>query len=881
MRQLRAWVQRFAGLFDRRKDRDFQDEVESHLAMHIDDNLRAGMTPIEARRAALLALGGVEQVKEEYRDRRGIPFVEHLVHDVRFGARMLRKNPTFSLVGVLILGLGIGGNTALFSVINAVLLRPLPFPDAGRLVLIWATSSKTQDTQDVATHPDFEDWKAQSHSFESMAAFTTRAVTLSGGDQAELAPAVQVTPGFFETLGVSPSLGRTFRQDEQEAAGARVAVLSDQAWKQQFAGRADVLGQMIVVNDAPHTIVGVMPAGFRFSPDTPERLFLPIVRDPSRNHGFLRVLGRLRAGVNLSAAQGEMDAITKRLEAQYPRTNQGVGANVMPLVAAMVGDVRTGLLILVGVVALVLLIACTNVANLMLARDASRQRELAVRRALGAGRARLIQQLLTESTLLALAGGALGLLVAHWSTSVLVALLAKSFPIPRLENTQIDGWVLGFTLVLSVASGLLFGVMPAVAAASPGMTEGLSESQRTVAGSGRGRRVRRILLVAETALALVLLAGAGLLMKSLIILRGTPPGFDPENVMVVDFSLPKKQAASPIARTAFVRDLVSRVTTLPGVRSAALVANLPMNRGSDSLGFTIPGRPGPTPGRSFSANFNIVSEHYFRTMAIPVRSGREFTAQDSASTPGVIVINETAAQRFWPGEGAVGRQIILPGAKGVAVTLTVVGVVGDVRQMGLGEAARPEIFLNALQPGPGWPWLTLVIRAASDPMPLAGLIKSVARSVNSDVPIARMRTMDGILAESLAQPAAYTLLLGVFAGLALVLAAVGLYGVVSYRVTERSREMGIRLALGAERGEVLRLVLREGLGLTLTGIAIGLAGALAATRLLTHLIPQVEPGDPLTLSAVAILLLGVALAASFVPARRGSLVDPAVTLRYE
>jgi len=883
MRRLRAWLVRLAATFDRgRLDRELAAELEGHLAMAIDDNLRSGMTAAEARRQALIRLGGVAQVEERCRERRGLPALEGLLRDLRFGARTLRRSPGFTAVAVLTLGLGIGANTAIFSVVNAVLLRPLPFPHSERLVLIWATNEESGNTTDVATYPDFEEWKARNRSCEHMAAFTTRGMTIMGSDQAELVEAVQVTPGFFETLGVAPVLGRTFRPEEGEAGASRVAVLSDSAWKRYFSGRADVLGKTIRANEALYTIVGVMPSDFRFNlaASQPEQVYTPLVRDPSRSHGFLRVIGRLRPGLRIPSAQSEMDVITAGLAQQYPDSNKGVGARVTPLVDALAGGVRTGLMMFLGIVAIVLLIACTNVANLMLARGASRQREPALRATLGAGRRRLLQQLVIESTALAVAGGALGLLLASWTARLLVRLLSQSFQIPRIESTSTDAWVMGFALVLSLATGLLFGAVFAPITVRRDLHEGLRESGRTATGGLGGRRMRGALVVAETALALVLLAGAGVLLKNLLVMRSTAPGFKTENVLTASFSLPKGKYADLPRRWEFCETLLSRAATLPGARSAALVTNLPLDNGWDQLGFHIPGRQGPPPDGFFRANFNIVSPGYFQTMSIPVREGREFTRQDSANTQGVIVLNESAA-RLWAGEDPVGKTISLPVDDEKSVTLTVVGVTADVRQMGLGNAPKPEIFLDFMQPGPPWPWLALVVRTAGEPAALTGAVKRLVRSVDPDVPIAQVRTLDEVLSTSLAEPRVYTLLLLVFAALALTLATIGLYGVVSYTVTQRTPEMGVRLALGSERGAVVRLVLRQGLSLALTGTAIGLVVTLGVARLLTRLVPGAEPSDPLTLSAVSALLIGVALIASYLPARRASRVDPTVALRYD
>jgi putative ABC transport system permease protein len=531
------------------------------------------------------------------------------------------------------------------------------------------------------------------------------------------------------------------------------------------------------------------------------------------------------------------------------------------------------------VVGIVLLVACTNVANLTLARGASRRKELSLRAALGAGRRRLFRQLLTESTMLALGGGGLGLLLANWVTRLLVAFLSRNFTIPRLAETHTDSTVLGFTLLLSIMTGLLFGVIPALSAASGDLNAGLRESGRCASEGKQGARIRGLLVITETALALVLLTGGGLLLKVLIVMHSTNPGFRPENLLALELRLPQRKYATTPARAELYSRMLESARALPGIRSAALVADVPLGGGQDSLGFHIVGKPDPSPGKYYSAGFNVVSEGYFNTMAIPVRRGREFSARDASDSPGVIVINETAARRFWSEEDPLGRQILLLGDGNSTITLTVVGVTGDVRHVGLAQAPRPEMFLSARQSKLDWPWMVVMARTAGEPGGMAAFVKSAASRVDPDVPIVEVRTMEEIISRSMAAPLVSALLVGTFALLALLLAAVGLYGVVSYTVSQRTHEMGIRLALGAERADIARMILRQGLGLAIAGSVIGLCGAWAMTRMLRKLIIGVPMDDPLTFVLVTALLLGVALAASYLPARRAAGADPLAALR--
>jgi putative ABC transport system permease protein len=878
MRPIRAFCLRLGESFTRaRRDRDLDAELNSHLQLHIDDNVRDGMSLDEARRVAMIHLGGVAQTTERYRDRRGLPVLDALRQDAVYAVRVLRKNPGFTATAVLTLALGIGANSAIFSVVNAVLLRPLPFKDSGRLVLVFSTA-KNGNRYDVSTYPDFADWRNQNRSFSDMAAYANRSMTVGIGEESVLAQGKRVTTNIFDVLGVQPMLGRAFRAEENQPGSNHVVILGDGFWQRHFGGSPNVLGQTIRINEDPYTIVGVMPPTFQI--DDWERFYVPLPIDPSRGHGFLRVVGRLRPGVGLQQAQSDVALIAGRLSRIYPKDNQGVNVNMMSLTAGLVGEVRFGFYLMLGVVAVVLVIACANVAGLMLARGATRQRELAVRSALGAGRGRLTRQLLTESLLIALSGGLLGLFVANWTARGLATVLSEQFQIPRVVATSTDLTVLLFTVVVSVATGVLFGVFPAFASASPDLNDALRDASRSTTGA-RAPRARSGLVVLETALALVLLAGAGTLLKTFLSLRGTHPGFESSHVLALDLWLPQPRFAQRDARARFYDDALSRVQALPGIRSAAFVADLPLNGGTDSQGFHIVGRPDPAPGKTYQSLFNITTARYFETMGIPLKMGREFSDSDRANTTPVAVINEAAARTFWPGESPLGRQIDLPLGKNTSVVLTIVGVTGDVRFVGLAVPPRPEIFVNSMQSSLPWSWLVLTVRAHGEPAPLAESVKAALREVNANVPIERASTLDEVVSRSIVGPRIYTFLLGTFAALAVVLAAIGLYGLISYTVSQRTHELGVRVALGAGRSEILRLVIGQGLRLAGIGAVVGLAGAFATTRLLAGLVKEIEPNDPKTFGVVTMVLLAAALLAAYLPARRASRVDPMVALRAD
>jgi len=878
MRALRAWLLRLgASLSGRARLSDIADELDSHLALHIDDNLRAGMTPAEARRMAMLKLGGFVQTAESIRDRRGLPFFDTLRQDLVYAFRVLRRNRGFTATAVLTFALGIGANSAIFSIVNAILLRPLPLADPSQLVMIFATEARRSLQFDGASYPAFIDWQEQNRSFESMAAITNRTLPLGLSNEAVLARGKVVSANLFDVVGVQPAIGRAF--SDWRSGSPDVVILSDGFWKQHFSGSPSVVGQTVRIDERLHTIAGVMPPGFALDGDS-EEFFQPLGVDTNRGHGFLRVIGRLRRGVTLEQARDDMSAIARRLEQLYPGTHEGVGANLVPMGGAVARRVRGGLLTIMAVVSVVLLIACANVASLMLARGATRQQELALRAALGAGRLRLMRQLLTESAVIAAAGGVLGLLVAHWTASALAAAVADQFRVPGIESVRTDGMVLLFTIAVSAAAGLGFGVAPAFACLSGDPNDRLRETSRSATGR-RAPRARSGLVVAETALALVLLVGGGTLIKTFLKLSATPSGFNGARLIKADLSLPLPSFSQVTTRVTFHQGALQHVRALPGVRAAALVANLPLNGGSNTESFHIVGKPDPSPSRGFNAVFNMASAGYFRMMAIPIREGREIEETDAAGAADVAVINEAAARAFWPGESPLGRQIVLPFNDQPSQTLTVVGVVGDVRQASLGIAPRPEITLSPLQSRDHWSSGTIVAQTEGDAKALGESLRAAVHRANPLVPISRIATVDDVVSNSIVEPRLYAVLLGAFALLALVLASVGLYGLIAYSVSQRRHEFGIRVALGAAQSTIVRLVVGQGLHLAVVGVGIGLVASLAATRLLVGLVVGVEPQDPATFAVVTFVLIAATLLATYIPARRAAGVDPIAALRDE
>ena len=805
-----------------------------------------------------------------------------IIQDVRYGLRMLFKNPTFTIFAVLMLALGIGANTTLFSVVNGVLLRPLPFANSHRLMAVWEFVPEKGWYHEPFSYPDFADWREQNRTFEKLAAYVYSGATLGEGASAEFIGGASVSADLFGLLGARAEIGRVFAPEDDQPQAAPVVLLGHGLWERRFHASRDIVGQTVLLDGESRTVVGVMPERFNFPlGGSPKSYWVPLATDPEMrarlelrgNHGMMAV-GLLKEGIGPLQATADLDAIARRLEVAYPGSNQGMRARVLPMQEDLVGDVRHSLLVLLGAVGFVLLIACANIANLLLARASSRQREIAIRSALGAGWWRIARQLLVESLLLALAGGALGLLAAVWGVDLLLRL--ASGQIPLRSEIGLDWRVALFTLGVSLLTGVVAGMAPALRAARASLDPSLREGRGGEAEGWRRNRVRATLVVVEVALSLVLLAGAGLMLRSLERLAAVNPGFNPDGVLAVNVSLPESRFPGGEQRSFFFDRLLEQVDALPGVRSAAVVFTLPLGGSNRSISFRIPGTE-PTGEREADANFRAVTPGYFKTMEIPLRRGRVFTAHDGAGASPVILINEAFARRFFPNEDPIGR--ILETDEGPSRRREIVGVVGDVRFDTLAANLEPEFYV----PYPQAPesQVTLVVKAAGDPSRLAAPLRQAVRALDPSLPVYAVRTMDEYLAVSVSDRRTPALLLGGFAAVALLLAAMGLYGVLAYSVTRRTREIGIRVALGARPRDVLKLVVAQGMLLTVAGLFVGLAGALALTRFLSGLLYGVGAADPLTFSGVSALLLGVTLLASYLPARRAAKVDPMVALHYE
>lgn len=801
--------------------------------------------------------------------------METIWQDFRYGARMLRTRPGFAAVAVLTLALGIAANTTIFSVVNAVLLRPLPYKEPDRLMTVWEAFLNAPGVQNPAAPSNFIDWRDQSTSFEEMVAYSTNPVSLTEAGEPEKATALYTSDNFLRLLGVEPMLGRGFARGEITQPGEmKVIVISYGLWQRRFGGERGVLNKQVKIDGNPVTIVGVMPPSFQY-PSSGIDLWLPTMMSPqvsgTRQAHYLRVLGRLKPGVTQQQAQAELDAIAKRLREQYPDSNKQIGVSLNPLHEQLVGDMRRPLLILLAATGFVLLIACVNVANLLLARASARHREIAVRLALGAGRWRIIRQLLTESALLSVLGGIAGLLLTLWGVPVLVSLTPAN--IAQAKSTSIDNRVLVFTLAVSLLTALIFGLVPALQATKPNLNESLKEGSRETVGGSRGW-VRGTLVIAEIAMALVLLIGGGLLIRSFAQLSSIDPGFRNDHLLTLEVYPPYTKYPSTAERAGFYNELLRRVESLPGVEAAGVVTVLPAKGDLGQMTY-ITEQPGTV--KVVPALPRTSSAGYFRAMGMPLVAGREFNAQDLPNTTSVAIINEAMAQASWPGENPIGKRMKM----GVETQpwLTIVGVVKDIRfRLSMRPAA--QVYLPYMQ-SPSFGPRDLALRTKIDASSLMAAVRTEVWAIDKDQPIANVSTMDQLLADSIERPRFNTLLLAIFSVIALVLAAVGIYGVMSYTVTQSTREIGIRMALGAQAADVLKLVVGQGLVLALIGVGIGVAGAFGLTRLLATLLYGVTATDPLTFAGVSVLLMVVALLACYVPARRATKVDPMVALRYE
>jgi len=877
MAMLRKATNRLHTLADRgRFESDLDDEMRFHLEMEAAKHVERGMSLGEAGALARREFGQIDRFKDEVRDARGVTWLDDLRRDLRFGLRSLRRSPGFTMVAVLCLALGIGANAAIFSVLNAVLLRPLPYAQPDRLVRVYETSGPR--TQSSASFADFHDWQQQSTRFESLAAWLEASLTLQGTSEPERIKLVAGTAGLFPLLGVRPLIGRTFSPEHAEPANGQVIVLGEKLWRRRFGGDPSLIGRAIQIDGSPYTVVGVMPASFDFPPNAAADAWglfdpSPAVRQ-ARGGGFLAVVGRLKPGVSVAASAAELRPIMSRLEKQYP-VQAGRGVNVLSLRETVVGTSRPALLVLLGAVGLVLLIACANVANLLLARAAVRRREVAVRLALGAGRARLVRQFLVESLVLALAGGLFGALLAGWSLWALTPLAQSALPIAG--GIPLDGRVFGFLLLISALSGLAFGIVPALQASREDVRGTLNDAGAKATAGGGQQRFRNALVVLEIALSLVLLVGAGLLLRGFFHLSGTPSGLVAEGVLTAHVSVPDARIKGATIR--LFQPMLERVRQIPGVRSAAIVSLLPIQDAWTNGSYKVEGRPEPLPGQKPNAELRVASPDFFASLGIPILYGRDFTEGDGGLGVRRVIVNEALARQQFPGENAVGRQLRID----KEAPHTIVGVAGSVRQAGLDEEPLPEIYFPYTQVG-AENWLgegVLVIRTAVAPASATAAVRRAVQSIDPSLPLFRVATMEEVIAESLAARRLNLWLLGIFAAIALVLSAAGLYGVIAYLVAQRKREIGIRIALGAQTREVVGLVMRQGGGLTAAGIALGLLGALAFTRALASLLDGVSARDLLTFSGVAALLAAVALLATWIPARRAARVDPMLAIRNE
>jgi len=891
-----------------RFDRELEEEMRFHLEMRAQENAEAGMEPEEASYAAQRQFGNQTLLQEVSRDMWNFRSLETLAQDLRYGARIMVKNPGFTAVAVLTLALGIGANTAVFSVINTMLLRPLPFPESERLALVWDDRPLVNYPQMPLSLPNFLDVREQCHSCAEMSAWSWHgSFNLSGGAEPEKVQYAVVSANLFSVLGVQPMLGRNFRPEEDKPGDARAIIISHSLWQKRFSANPNFIGQTVTLDGRTFEVCGVLPASFRFVSFPKEtEVWLPFGLDPlgnqriyNRNGKSLGVIARLKPGIDLARAQTEMAEISRRLEQQHPQINRGIKLRMVALREQTVKNLRLALLVLLGAAAFVLLIACANVANLQLARASARGSEMVIRAALGAGRWRLVRQLLIENAMLAVIGGAAGVLLALWCVGMLkrMPFNEPTFFMPYATSPQqisVDGRVLAGAFLLSLLTSLICGLVPALQASKPDVHASLKEGGGRSSGARTTQRARGLLIVAEVALALSLLIGAGLMVNSFMRLQQVDPGFNPENVLTFEVRLPPSKYAEPYQVTDFYTRLLERIALLPGVTAAGAVEFLPFSGGDNAMGIFIEGQPAPPPGERSLAHFRSTTTDYFRALGLQLRRGRSFTERDDLNVQRVTVINETMARQYWPGENPIGKSVAIEfetmrfrpdgsllwdPSYGMR---EIVGVVADVKHSRLDAEAVPEMYIPMRQlRQPRAREMTIALRATSDPLALSGAVRREVAAIDPNQPISNLTTMSQLLAASVARTRFNFLAFSIFAAIALALAAIGVYGVIAYSVSQRYHEIGIRMALGAQAADVLRLIIRQGMKLVLAGVGIGLAGAIALTRLMKTLLFGVSATDPLTFTVITLLLAFVALLACWIPARRAAKVDPITALRFE
>jgi putative ABC transport system permease protein len=869
-------------------DRELDEELHAYLEMAAEEKVKEGMSRSDALRAVRLEQGTVEVARHDVRAAGWEFVVETCWQDLRFAARTLGKNRGFTSVIVITLALGIGANTAIFSVVDAVLLRPLPYKDSARLVQLIGHDQNRGVDFDWVSFPNFWDWATQNKSLKEVAAYKFHALNLTNVSQAEMLFGLKVSANLLPTLGSKPMLGRNFHPDEDQPGRDHEVILSYDIWKQLFGADPLLIGKTLTLSDELYTVIGVMPASFNFPPSVPITAALPsrktgflvplgIALNPEqRDWNMLGVIGRLRPGVTLEQARADLDRVARGLELQYPVQNRGMTVRVELLLTQVVGEIRPALWIFLAAISLVLFVVCANVANLLLARSTIREREMAVRSSLGASRSRLIRQLLTESLLLAVAGGAFGAVLANGGTLLLTVLSPDN--VPRIRDVAIDSRVLTYTFVVSIATGIIFGLAPALSGGRIDLAEHLKGQGTRSTSNAKHSLLRSTLVVSEMALALVLLIAAGLMIKSFVRMQRVDPGFQTDNVLTV-WTILSETKYAPQQRAAFYEEVWGRLQSLPGVSGVGAIDNLPLSGIHGGGPFTIEGHPTESDADAPTAYRCVISANYFRTMGIPVLQGREFTEHDRQGIPTALIINETAARRYWPGQNPVGSRLSFTTGRMAPTWLKIVGVVKDVLHDGPELPAKPTIYIPFLQLPQAF--MVTVVRTEMDPAGLISGVRGAVAAVDKDQPVMMTRTMAEIYSDCIAQRRFNTALIVAFGALALLVAIVGVYGLMAFAVAQRTHELGVRVALGAERVNILGLVLGQGLRLTLVGVGCGLAAAFFLMRFLAKLLFHVPQTDLATFVSVSLCLGGVALLASYIPARRAMRVDPMVALRYE